>query len=63
MNVLKALSLIKSTPAVVMELVTGLGEVWSAQTLLAYLKTKNVPCEWIDARQIRENSLIIFAFF
>lgn len=51
-NVLAALKLIRSVPAVVMELVTGLGEVWSAQTLLCYLKTKNVATQWIDARDV-----------
>jgi len=51
-GVIAALKLIRSVPDVVMELVTGLGEVWSAQTLLAYLKTKGVPCDWIDAREV-----------
>jgi len=51
-GVIAALKLIRSVPDVVMELVTGLGEVWSAQTLLAYLRTKDVPCDWIDAREI-----------
>jgi bifunctional aspartokinase / homoserine dehydrogenase 1 len=31
---------------------TGFGEIWSAQTLHAYLQTQNVPCDWIDAREI-----------
>ena len=35
-----------------MEVVTGFGEIWSAQTLHAYLQTKDVPCDWIDAREI-----------
>lgn len=30
----------------------GFGEIWSAQTLHAYLQTQNVPCDWIDARDI-----------
>ena len=35
-----------------MEVVTGFGEIWSAQTLHAYLQTQDVPCDWIDARDI-----------
>ena len=34
------------------QVVTGFGEIWSAQTLHAYLQTKSVPCEWLDARDV-----------
>jgi aspartokinase/homoserine dehydrogenase 1 len=48
----QSLRMINTVPAVTMEVVSGYGEIWSAQTLNAYLKTKNVPCEWMDARPI-----------
>jgi aspartokinase/homoserine dehydrogenase 1 len=37
---------------VTMEVVTGFGEIWSAQTLNAYLQTKTDKARWIDARDI-----------
>eukprot|EP00617_Octactis_speculum_P019226 CAMPEP_0185772004 /NCGR_PEP_ID=MMETSP1174-20130828/66413_1 /TAXON_ID=35687 /ORGANISM="Dictyocha speculum, Strain CCMP1381" /LENGTH=911 /DNA_ID=CAMNT_0028458057 /DNA_START=274 /DNA_END=3009 /DNA_ORIENTATION=+ len=51
-SLVRSLRLINSVPAVTMEVVTGFGEIWSAQTLHAYLMTKNVPCDWIDARDV-----------
>jgi len=48
----QSLRMINTVPAVTMEVVSGYGEIWSAQTLNAYLQTKNLPCEWIDARPI-----------
>jgi len=49
----QSLKMINTVPSVTMEVVTGYGEIWSAQTLNAYLKTKEgLPCEWIDARPI-----------
>ena len=44
--------MINTVPSVTMEVVSGYGEIWSAQTLNAYLQTKNIPCDWIDARPI-----------
>merc|ERR1719258_1024072 len=44
--------MIKTVPAVTMEVVTGFGEIRSAQTLLAYLRTTGVGCDWVDARQV-----------
>jgi len=52
LSVVQSLRMINMVPAVTMEVVTGYGEIWSAQTLYAYLLTKGVPCEWIDAREI-----------
>ncbi|EKX32843.1 hypothetical protein GUITHDRAFT_81950 [Guillardia theta CCMP2712] len=52
LSIVQSLRMIRSVPAVTMEVVTGYGEIWSAQTLFAYLKTKNVPTDWIDARNI-----------
>jgi aspartokinase/homoserine dehydrogenase 1 len=52
LSVVQSLKMIQTVPSVTMEVVTGFGEIWSAQTLNAYLMTKGVPCEWIDARDI-----------
>lgn len=52
-GVLRALKLLRTVPSVTLELVTGFGEVWSAQTLNAYLLGKGVPCDWLDAREVR----------
>jgi len=52
LSVVQSLRMINTVPAVTMEVVTGYGEIWSAQTLHAYLQTQNVPCDWIDAREI-----------
>lgn len=45
-----AASQMRGVPPQMMELVAGLGEVWSAQTLCAYMNSAGVRCEWIDAR-------------
>ena len=50
--VVRAVSLIKTVPATTMELVTGYGEVWSAQTMHAYLQSAGVPSAWLDAREV-----------
>ena len=52
LSVVQSLKMIQTVPSVTMEVVTGFGEIWSAQTLYAYLQTKEVPCDWIDARDI-----------
>lgn len=49
---LLAASKMRGVPPQMLELVAGLGEVWSAQTLAAYLKTTGKLCEWIDARDV-----------
>lgn len=51
-NVLQAIVLIHSVPGTAMELVTGYGEVWSAQTLHALLSHMGHPGAWIDARDV-----------
>lgn len=48
----QSLRMINMVPPVTMEVVTGFGEIWSAQTLHAYLQTLGAPCDWIDAREI-----------
>jgi len=52
LSVVNSLRMLKTVPAVTMEVVTGFGEIWSAQTLHAYLRTRGVPCDWIDARNV-----------
>lgn len=52
LSIVQSLRMINTVPAVTMEVVTGFGEIWSAQTLNAYLQTKEVPCDWLDAREI-----------
>jgi bifunctional aspartokinase / homoserine dehydrogenase 1 len=52
LSVVQSLKMIQTIPPVTMEVVSGFGEIWSAQTLYAYLVTKEVPCDWIDARDI-----------
>mmetsp|Transcript_50042 Transcript_50042/g.85688 ORF Transcript_50042/g.85688 Transcript_50042/m.85688 type:complete len:947 (+) Transcript_50042:79-2919(+) len=52
LSVVQSLRMINMVPPVTMEVVTGFGEIWSAQTLNAYLETRGVPCEWIDAREV-----------
>lgn len=59
LSVVQSLRLLHTVPAVTMEVVTGYGEIWSAQTLAAYLKTATttgpnavVQTTWIDARDI-----------
>ena len=50
--VMRAVSLLRTIPPSTMEVVTGFGEVWSAMTMQAYLRTRDVPTAWIDARDV-----------
>eukprot|EP00545_Synedropsis_sp_CCMP1620_P000259 CAMPEP_0119014178 /NCGR_PEP_ID=MMETSP1176-20130426/9396_1 /TAXON_ID=265551 /ORGANISM="Synedropsis recta cf, Strain CCMP1620" /LENGTH=955 /DNA_ID=CAMNT_0006967327 /DNA_START=62 /DNA_END=2929 /DNA_ORIENTATION=- len=52
LSVVQSLRMLNTVPAVTMEVVSGFGEIWSAQTLHAYLQTTGVPCDWIDAREV-----------
>merc|ERR1719502_817395 len=49
---LRSLSLLRVAPNSTMELVAGMGEIWSAQVLCAYLKSKGVLTAWINARDV-----------
>jgi aspartate-semialdehyde dehydrogenase len=49
---LRSLSLLRVAPNSTMELVAGMGEIWSAQLLCAFLKTQGVPTAWLNAREI-----------
>mmetsp|Transcript_10723 Transcript_10723/g.19063 ORF Transcript_10723/g.19063 Transcript_10723/m.19063 type:complete len:994 (-) Transcript_10723:305-3286(-) len=49
---LLAASNMRGVPPQMLELIAGLGEVWSAQTLAAYLNTAGVKSAWVDARDV-----------
>merc|ERR1719410_1492871 len=50
MAILQAVMLMRGVPPQVLELVAGLGEVWSAQTLATYMRASGVVADWVDAR-------------
>ena len=52
LSVVQSLRMIRSVPPSVMEVVTGFGEIWSAQTLYAYLKAEGTKVAWLDARDV-----------
>jgi aspartokinase/homoserine dehydrogenase 1 len=52
LSVVQSLRMIRSIPPSVMEVVTGFGEIWSAQTLYAYLKAVGTKVAWLDARDV-----------
>ncbi|KAL7550821.1 hypothetical protein ACHAWF_014031, partial [Thalassiosira exigua] len=52
LSVVQSLRMIRSVPPSVMEVVTGFGEIWSAQTLYAYLAHKGARTAWLDARDV-----------
>jgi aspartokinase/homoserine dehydrogenase 1 len=52
LDVLRAATLLRGFSRDTMELVTGYGEVWSAQILAALLSTLGVDAEWLDAREV-----------
>ena len=50
---IQSLRMLHTVPPVTMEVVSGYGEIWSAQTLHAYLQSlDNVPTAWVDARDV-----------
>ena len=52
LGVMRAVHLLRTIPPSTMELVTGYGEVWSAMTMHAYLRTQGVATRWLDARDV-----------
>jgi len=58
LSLVQSLRMINTVPPVTMEVVSGFGEIWSAQTLWAYLQTKREDGTlksnpaWIDARDV-----------
>ena len=51
-DVLRAVWLGRSYAELTLELVAGYGEVWSAQILDAYLRSKGLASSWLDAREV-----------
>jgi aspartokinase/homoserine dehydrogenase 1 len=51
-EILRGVWLTKEASESIFARISGLGEVWSAQILNAYLKSKSVKAEWLDARQV-----------
>lgn len=51
-ELLRALWLLRSKPRGVLDLITGHGELWSAQILSALLRSRGLDSEWLDARMI-----------
>ncbi len=51
-DVLKALWLLRTEPVSAVELVSGYGELWSAQVLGEHLREKGVEACWLDARKV-----------
>lgn len=47
-----AVSAMRLAPPQMLELVAGLGEVWSAQTLSCYLQATGEQADWVDARDV-----------
>ena len=51
-DVLRALWLLGSAPKTALELISGYGELWSAQLLAAAIGVQGGSVDWLDARQV-----------
>lgn len=51
-HLLRSVELLGTTPAEVLELISGLGEVWSAQMLTAHFNALGHPAVFLDAREV-----------
>jgi aspartokinase/homoserine dehydrogenase 1 len=51
-DVLRALWLLGTSPEAAVELVSGYGELWSAQVLAGYLGARGASVDWLDARKV-----------
>lgn len=51
-DLLRAVTLLGTTPDNARDLVSGYGEVWSARTLAAYLSSRGTPASVLDARNV-----------
>lgn len=51
-DILKALWLLRSEAGAALDLISGYGEIWSAQTLAAHLRDRGVAATWLDARTV-----------
>ena len=51
-DVLRAAWIVRHAPSGAADMVVGLGEVWSARVLAAYLAAQGENADWLDARQV-----------
>lgn len=51
-HLLEGLELLGTVPAEVMDLVSGLGEQWSARLLTGWFESRGEPAEFVDAREV-----------
>ncbi|MGZ3749109.1 MAG: bifunctional aspartate kinase/homoserine dehydrogenase I, partial [Pseudobdellovibrionaceae bacterium] len=51
-EILRGVWLVKTASDKIYDLVSGMGEVWSAQILNAYFQMQGFKTDWLDARQI-----------
>lgn len=51
-HLLRSVELLGTVPTEIVELVSGLGEVWSAQMLSAHFRALGKPAEFLDAREV-----------
>ncbi|QED28164.1 bifunctional aspartate kinase/homoserine dehydrogenase I [Microvenator marinus] len=51
-DVLRAIWLLKSAPTHALDLISGYGEIWSAQLLAAALKAAGADVTWLNARDV-----------
>lgn len=51
-DILKALWLLRTEPVAATELISGYGELWSAQLLAAHLEATGIDATWLDARKV-----------
>ena len=51
-EILRGVFLTRIASEKVVELVSGFGEIWSAQLLNGYLNSKNINSNWLDARKV-----------
>jgi aspartokinase/homoserine dehydrogenase 1 len=51
-DVLRAAWIVRHAPRGAADMVTGLGEVWSARMLAAHLAARGAAADWMDARQV-----------
>lgn len=51
-EILKGVHLLKIASMEVFELISGFGEVWSAQILNAHLRSQNINSDWLNAKKL-----------
>ncbi len=51
-HLLRSVELLGTAPTQIVELISGLGEFWSAQMLSAHLRALGEPAEFLDAREV-----------